>query len=175
MSPTRLVVSRPIPIRGTRRPFSTFQAMKAVIESAQSSLILVFYAITESASPLIDSIAARARDGVRVTFCLDDATGALSTLANLWPADVTPPRILLPNRKTWKGGNLHAKAIIADGKSALVTSANLTGWATDSNFEIGVRFDDDMARELRDYVLTLLRSGALRVKDLPTLSRVDPH
>jgi cardiolipin synthase len=149
--------------------------MKAVIESAQSSLILVFYAITESASPLVDSVAARARDGVRVTFCFDDSTGALPTLAGLWPEDTPPPRILLPNRKVWKEGNLHAKVIIADGKSALVTSANLTGWATDSNLEVGVRFDEDMARELRDFVLTLLRSGAFRVEEFPTASQVDHH
>lgn len=172
MTPTRLIVSRPTPLVGTRRSFSTFQAMQAIIESAQSSLILVFYAITESARPLVDSIAARARYGVRVTFCLDDSTGALSTLARLWPEDTPSPRILLPNRQVWKEGNLHAKAIIADRKAALVTSANLTGWATDSNLEVGVRIDEELARELHDYVLTLLRSGALYVAELPSTSRV---
>ena len=94
MTPTRLIVSRPTPLVGTRRSFSTFQAMQAIIESARSSLILVFYAITESARPLVDSIAARARDGVRVTFCFDDRYWSLidacSSLARGYALSTNP-------------------------------------------------------------------------------------
>jgi cardiolipin synthase A/B len=161
MTPFRLVVSRPAPISGTRRPFSTFQAMQSIIDSAQSSLFLVFWAITDEALPLVESIAARARDGVRVTFCLHDGKGRVETLTKLWPKDAPEPRLYLPNRRTWKEGNLHAKLIVADGKSALVTSANLTGWATDRNLEVGVVVDERMARELYEYLLNLLRSRTL--------------
>jgi cardiolipin synthase A/B len=170
MSPTRLIASRPTAVVGLRRPFSTYQAMAQVIESSHASLYLVFFAVTETAAPLIGSVASRARDGVRVTFCLDDNTDALSTLADLWPADAPLPRVLVPNRVRWPEGNMHAKAIIADGRSALITSANLTGWATDQNLELGILVDEPTARELRDFIITLLRSRALVQIPIPVRS-----
>lgn len=161
MTHTRLILSTPVPLAGTHPAFSTYQAMNSLIEAARSSLFLVFYAITDSAAPLVEAVAAKARSGVRVTFCLDDGTNAAVVLSRLWPADAPRPRVLVPNRKLWSDGNLHAKLIIADGESAIVTSANLTGWATDSNLEIGVQLGEEEARELRDHILSLLRSHAL--------------
>lgn len=38
--------------------------------------------------------------------------------------------------------NLHAKFVVADEQTAIVTSANLTGGGLDNNIEMGVRFDD---------------------------------
>lgn len=38
--------------------------------------------------------------------------------------------------------NLHAKFVVADEQTAIVTSANLTGGGLDKNIEMGVRFDD---------------------------------
>ena len=45
--------------------------------------------------------------------------------------------------------DLHAKFIVADRKSAIVTSSNLTGKGLDSNIEMGIRFNDPtLAAEL---------------------------
>lgn len=41
--------------------------------------------------------------------------------------------------------NLHAKFVVADEQTAIVTSANLTGGGLDKNIEMGVRFDDRAA------------------------------
>ena len=163
---TRLVASRPTPVLGAQRPFSTFQSMVAIIDSSRFSLLLLVYALTEPARPLIERIADRASKGVKVTFCLDDHEGNVATLSRLWPANVESPRVLMPNRKRWAEGNMHAKVIISDTKSALITSANFTGWATDSNLEVGVLVEERLAKELHEYIMALVRSGAIEDRPL---------
>ena len=46
--------------------------------------------------------------------------------------------------------SLHAKVIVADGKEAIVGSANLTSRGADRNYEIGVRVRGPSARKLRE-------------------------
>ena len=43
---------------------------------------------------------------------------------------------------TGPGGVLHAKAVVADGESVFVTSANLTDAALDRNIELGILLRD---------------------------------
>lgn len=65
-----------------------------------------------------------------------DAAAAFASLGHavsfyVWPA----------SRRDFSGGSgglLHAKAVIADDRAALVTSANLTGRALSSNMELGL-------------------------------------
>ena len=51
---------------------------------------------------------------------------------------------------------LHAKAYVADGRAAIVTSANLTNGGLRRNYELGIFTDDpqevrDISRDLREY------------------------
>jgi phosphatidylserine/phosphatidylglycerophosphate/cardiolipin synthase-like enzyme len=69
-----------------------------------------------------------------------------------WPAARRPP----------EGGSLHAKAIVADGEEALVTSANLTGHALAHNIELGLLVrDGDAVRAIEAHVAGLQRNGML--------------
>jgi phosphatidylserine/phosphatidylglycerophosphate/cardiolipin synthase-like enzyme len=59
-------------------------------------------------------------------------------------------------------GTLHAKAVVADGERALVTSANLTGSALDVNMELGLLVDDGaIPRRLMDHFRELIARGVL--------------
>ena len=64
-----------------------------------------------------------------------------------WPGDRRPavfydPRSLTPAPDESDGGVLHAKAVVADDESVLVTSANLTEAAFDRNIEMGIVIRD---------------------------------
>lgn len=144
--------------------------MLSAIESAQTSLLLLVYLVTAGASPLLEAVAERSRAGVRVTILVDDRDGdkranqrehPALVLARLWPKDAPEPRLLVPDRTKWPQGNMHAKGVVADMKTGLITSANLTGWATDSNLEVGMILDEKGARELHGFILSMLRKGLL--------------
>ena len=70
----------------------------------------------------------------------------------VWPGDQRPH----------EGAAMHAKAAVSDGKSALVTSANLTGSALDRNMELGLLIKGGpVPRRLEDHLLALMASGVL--------------
>jgi phosphatidylserine/phosphatidylglycerophosphate/cardiolipin synthase-like enzyme len=50
----------------------------------------------------------------------------------VWPLDQRP------QSSTGKHGSLHAKVAVADGKTLLISSANLTEYAMTLNMELGV-------------------------------------
>jgi phosphatidylserine/phosphatidylglycerophosphate/cardiolipin synthase-like enzyme len=61
-----------------------------------------------------------------------------------------------------EGGSLHAKALVADGDVALVTSANLTGHAMKHNIELGLLVTDRAAATaIVAHVDGLARQGVL--------------
>ncbi len=65
-------------------------------------------------------------------------------------------------------GNLHAKVYIADGRTALITSANFTMQGLQRNQEIGIRLADaHLARQLRARIKRLMNiSTPLGLSDL---------
>lgn len=135
--------------------------MMALILEAKSTLLLSSFALMASAEHIVASLATRSKEGVRITLCLDDGVRNVEHIRTLWPTEAPPPRLMVPDRSRWPAGSLHAKVLIADGCRALVTSANLTGWATDSNLEVGVLVDGAVSRELNDLFLELMRSKLL--------------
>ena len=68
-----------------------------------------------------------------------------------------------PSEQRPAGALLHAKAVIADGRSALITSANLTEHAIDANIEIGVLIKGGpLPERLRAHLISLIDSGVFR-------------
>ncbi len=82
-----------------------------------------------------------------------------------WPGQRRPavyydPRSLDPDRAE---GVLHAKAIVIDERTALVTSANLTEAAFDRNIEVGILSrDEQLAASLVRHFRVLIDRGLLR-------------
>ena len=81
-----------------------------------------------------------------------------------WPGERRPavyydPRSLEPDGA---GGVLHAKAIVVDERTALVTSANLTEAAFDRNIEVGILSrDEQLASSLVRHFRVLIDRGLL--------------
>ena len=87
-------------------------------------------------------------------------------LGRKWPGPTRPllyydPRSLALNaqdRATW-----HAKVVVIDDETALVTSANFTEWAQQRNIEAGVLVRNaEFARQLRQQFEGLVQSKHVR-------------
>ena len=126
----------------------TEQAILQVLNSAQSRILLVSYAVY--AIPNIQEAVVRAaRRGVKITVVVEtpdklDVQNEYSTLQALgddvarcsqvyfWPKE---------NRKadgSGKLGSLHVKCVVGDGRWLFLSSANLTKYAFSLNMELGV-------------------------------------
>jgi len=132
--------SRLIPMRRTR------EVLLDLIDQSESRLTIVSFAAYK-VPEVLSSIQQAASRGVDVKLILEtsedssgrlthdafDAFASLSRVASfyLWPRE---KRLAA----TGVEGVLHAKAVIADSRSAFVTSANLTGHALMANIELGV-------------------------------------
>jgi phosphatidylserine/phosphatidylglycerophosphate/cardiolipin synthase-like enzyme len=114
----------------------TSEVVRQLIGSATSRVMLVSYAAYRMPSVIaaLDDAAAR---GVRVDLILEspehlEGGGGAAAYARYrtyqWPPEERDP----PTAK------LHAKAVIADGRDVLLTSANMTNAAYDKNIELGV-------------------------------------
>jgi len=144
----------------------TASVMAQVIDAAQQKLLVISFAAYKIPKVLV-GLETAAQRGVIVDIVLEtveDSGGALSfdqipAFAALdrvrvwhWPADKRPEA----------GGSLHAKAIVADGEVALVTSANLTGHALANNIELGLLARDRAAASgIIAHVTGLMREGLL--------------
>jgi phosphatidylserine/phosphatidylglycerophosphate/cardiolipin synthase-like enzyme len=126
----------------------TEQAILQVLNSAQSRVLLVSYAVY-SIPNIQDAVVRAARRGVKITVIVEtpdklDVQNEYSTLQALgddvarcstvyyWPKE---------NRKadaTGKLGILHVKCVVGDGRWLFLSSANLTKYAFSLNMELGV-------------------------------------
>ena len=140
---------RPVPAADTRA------TIHAIIASAHSELLLVGYAV-HNGKELFAPLARRMEEvpALKVVFCLDIARRPSDTsleseivrrfahdfIARHWPWQRRPsihydPRALSADPPT--RASLHAKCVIADGQTALITSANFTAAAQQRNIEAG--------------------------------------
>ena len=79
-----------------------------------------------------------------------------------WPvASPVPSVFTWPEAPHDTMAKLHAKVIVADGRDALVTSANLTYHGYEANIEIGVRVSGEPARLVEKHFRELIRAEEL--------------
>lgn len=119
------------------------QVLLDLIGEARSQLIVVSFAAYKVAA-VTNALRTAANRGVDVRLILEtaedsdghlskDAADAFKDLHDLvsfwvWPRD----------RRPEGGASMHVKAVVVDGLVALVTSANLTGYALERNMELGL-------------------------------------
>jgi cardiolipin synthase len=139
-----------------------------LIDAAQRDIILVSFASFRVAD-VVTALERAARRGVVLTFVLESAEDSAGRLKeygeNAYQSLKAFPGVKFvrwPLEKRPHGAVLHAKAVVVDGQQSLVTRANLTGNAIESNLELGllVRGGDSPA-EIRDHLLALIRAGEL--------------
>lgn len=134
-----------------------------LLGEARSEILLVSYA-THTEPGLATALAEAADHGVEITLVTErhadnpgyhgadvPFSGIPATRLH-WPASQRPP-----------GASLHAKIIVVDHKTALVTSANLTNRAMETNLECGILIrGGSQPRAIRDHVNALWSQGQLR-------------
>lgn len=143
------------------------QVIENLIDTARQRLIIVSFAAyrVETVEERLVEAASR---GVTVDLVLEttedskgrldhEAANAFDALRHIarfwvWPGKLRPD----------DGAVLHAKAAIRDGSLALITSANLTGRALNSNMELGLLVGGGpIPGRLNDHFDSLMSSGTL--------------
>jgi phosphatidylserine/phosphatidylglycerophosphate/cardiolipin synthase-like enzyme len=135
----------------------TLGVVAGLIDEAQEEILLVSYATAPSVE-VRDALTRAADRGVRITTLLEraednhafsghaDPLAAVPHRALHWAAAARPP-----------GASMHAKILVIDRTSALVGSANFTGYGVERNFECGLLVRGDaIATTLVNHVLSLV-------------------
>lgn len=133
----------------------TLAVLSDLIAEAQSDILLVSYATLPSRS-VRSALEAAASRGVEISLLLerrsdnprfegtDDPFPGLTARRLSWPADHRP-----------SGASMHAKVLVVDRRTALIGSANLTGYGLDRNLECGVLIrGGPIPRRLVDHLQT---------------------
>jgi phosphatidylserine/phosphatidylglycerophosphate/cardiolipin synthase-like enzyme len=158
--------SRAVGIRQTRAVVNT------IVANATTSLLLVSFA-SYGVDDLAKALSKASDRGVDVSLILeshDDSGGGLTFDASKaftvllgrahfyhWPHDA---------RKAFfsSSARLHAKCIVADRSTALITSANLTGAGINDNIELGTLIEaGSLPATLHQHFLLLIEDGTLQL------------
>jgi len=143
-----------------------------LIGHAQDELIVVSFAAYD-VPEVVQALSSAAHRGVRIWLVLEssaESEGRLSFDArvafNVLRGHVKFYSWPIEKRAATGGGHsgsLHAKAVVADGTRALVTSANLTGRALEANMELGLLVEGgSIPTRLALHFRELIDRGTLR-------------
>jgi hypothetical protein len=146
------------PIQFTAPVRSTFATMIEMVAEASAEIVVVGYVFTAGASEFVKAVARARQRGVRVTIIGNRMLPSIPILQKLW-ALPQPPDIYSwdsdgPNRLA----SLHAKLLICDRTTALVTSANFSLHGLHENIEIGLKVQSPSVGRLSDFVRQLIDS-----------------
>lgn len=153
------------PFVPTRR---TEQVLLDLIHGAQRDLFLVSF-VAYDVSSVVDALNAAITRGIDTRILLETSTshgGSLSV------DPVSTMRSCVPSASlyVWTDrpypfveGRVHAKVAVADGNSAFLTSANLTGHALEKNMEAGVIIrGGNVPGSLREHLHALIQTRVIR-------------
>lgn len=155
------------PNPGENNARTTRQVLIETIRSAVNTLYCLSFAAYKDPG-ILEELTNAAGRGVNVHLVLETKEGGLTHDAQLafaslgkkvriytWPVDRRPIVGNSPAR-------FHAKALVADGATAFVTSANLTGAAMDHNIELGVVITGGrVPRDIQSQIERLIETGVL--------------
>lgn len=118
------------------------QGLLEVIRGAHERLWVVSYVLHSGVDEVVMAMHERSQAGVEVKVLLDHRTKGYARAVGRLRTMAPDCRLLTwaDEEREFEPGqfaNLHAKCVVADGRQAFVSSANLTGWAMDHNIEVG--------------------------------------
>jgi cardiolipin synthase len=155
---------------GPSSPHVSIRHTKAVllelIDRARHELIVVSYAAYKVPA-LVSALQSARQRSVLVRLILESTADSAGALTHDGAAAFESLResvelYVWPIEKRPAGSRLHAKVAVADGETAFVTSANLTGHALDQNLEVGVLISGGQTpRRLMDHFHALIAKGTL--------------
>ena len=165
---TKFVITSPL--TGTRIGH-TLGNFKKIIETAQDEIILVGYVfanIDGQMDPILDLLLSATSRGVDVKIFFQKGP-SIKSLKSIWkgkkPSEI--PELYLFNDKSNSKdkGVLHAKALIKDDDTILVTSANMTGSAMERNLEFGILHEGQIATDAKKMLYDLIDKGYMVKKN----------
>jgi cardiolipin synthase len=116
----------------------TIAVLADLIAEAQTEIVLVSYATVPS-NDVRTALSAAAGRGVDVTLLLERAADNPRFEGRSEPfPDLSARRLCWPAAERPAGASMHAKVLVVDRQTALVGSANLTGYGLERNLEAGV-------------------------------------
>ena len=139
-------------------------ALEEIISSAQREILVVTYSISDGADRLLSMIEGKLRDAVRILFVverLDRQHGRVPARLERM-AIAYPDQFILYDFAPDTLASLHAKCVVADGRTALVGSANLSFNGLVQNYELGVVIGGDPAALLARAVYNLCHDPGMR-------------
>ena len=142
----------------------TSAELVGVVASATRSVLVVSYA-TYTLPEVADALRDALERGCSVDAVFEsgeDSGGGYSGPSTPFAAVDGIVRWRWPANKRGQGAALHAKLLVADGRRALVGSANLTHRALHANLEAGVLVQDPVvAGAFEEHVRRLMADGTL--------------
>lgn len=137
----------------------TLGNFRTLLETAQREIILVGYVfnnIKGQMDPIIESLLSATSKGVNVKIFFQKGKSS-NSLHSIWNKSKNSalPELYVYKPKE-KNSVLHAKVLIKDGTSILVTSANMTGSAMTKNIELGILYEGKLASDARKMLHDLI-------------------
>ena len=149
---------------------TTYATALQMMREASREIVVVGYVFTEGARNLIEELARAARErGARITVIGNRIREQLPLFRSVWPDGTTLPRVFSREADVDDPmAALHAKLLVCDRTSALVTSANFTYHGLHANIEIGVRVRAQAVEHLMEFIEAMISSGDVEaVESLP--------
>jgi phosphatidylserine/phosphatidylglycerophosphate/cardiolipin synthase-like enzyme len=139
-----------------------------LIHNAESDLFLVSF-VAYDVSSVVDALNAAAGRGIGIRMLLETSTShggslAVDPISTMRKCVPSAALYVWTNRLTpFTEGRVHAKVAVADGTSAFLTSANLTGHALEKNMEAGVLISGGhVPTGLRAHLHALIETRVIR-------------
>ena len=135
---------------------STKVVVQELLESAQSSILITGYSLSDYFGDLIDLIIKKSQAGVFVKFYVNHIEDQKS-FDKLYRYKGKFLKIYNYPKQEDCMSALHAKVISVDGRETIITSANLSYHGQEGNIELGSRIvSPDIAKRVEDVFTRLL-------------------
>lgn len=139
-----------------------------LIESAEHSISMMNYWMTGGSEPLVSALMRKTGEkrGLRMVLIGDSKEHFLDPLNRLWRKNIRRPTIYIyqPGMapESDDRSKMHAKTLVVDESRMLITSANLTRSAMESNIEMGVSIEAPRAvRKVAQFMNELIHMPEL--------------
>ncbi len=156
---TKLIMTGPLSGKNIGHTLGNY---KSLIENAKKEIILVGYVfnnIHNQMDSIIESLLSATSRGVSVKIFFEKGKSS-NSLRNIWKNNKNLKLLeLYVYKPKEKNSVLHAKSIIQNNSSILVTSANMTGSAMTKNIELGILYEGKLASEARKMFINLIDEG----------------
>ncbi len=149
------------------------QVVYDLVESAKNEVLLVTFAAYK-ADRALSVLRDATERGVRVKLIIELAqeSGGKISFDGLKAIRLNVPQAQIfywplhrrPRNASGAYGTMHAKCLVADRSRALVSSANLTGYALEANMEIGLMIGRPAAARLAEHFDQLIVRGELMLE-----------